>query len=72
MDKGRLEAFNDGVIAIIITITALLIEPPKGAAFDDLKETLPLILVYPVATAWVGKTNYASGADNHLRGSKSG
>lgn len=83
MDNGRLEAFSDGVIAIIITITVLLIEPPKGENLTDLTEILPLVLVYtvsfimigtnwanhfylftlsfyPVATAWAGKTNFAS------------
>ncbi|MBR1444248.1 MAG: DUF1211 domain-containing protein [Firmicutes bacterium] len=59
MDKGRLEAFSDGVIAIIITITALLIEPPKGSTFNDLKEILPLILVYTVSFIMIG-TNWAN------------
>ncbi|MBQ1378534.1 MAG: DUF1211 domain-containing protein, partial [Erysipelotrichaceae bacterium] len=35
MDKGRLEAFSDGVIAIIITITALLIDLPEGDGWSD-------------------------------------
>ena len=36
MDKGRLEAFSDGVIAIIITITILLIDLPDGNDWPDL------------------------------------
>lgn len=59
MDKGRLEAFSDGVIAIIITITVLLIEPPKGVAWSDLQEILPLVLVYTVSFIMIG-TNWAN------------
>lgn len=59
MDKGRLEAFSDGVIAIIITITVLLIEAPKGASWADLQEILPLVLVYAVSFLMIG-TNWAN------------
>ncbi len=59
MDKGRLEAFSDGVIAIIITITVLLIEPPKGENLSDLTEILPLVLVYTVSFIMIG-TNWAN------------
>lgn len=45
------------MIAIIITITVLLIEPPKGPSFEDLKEILPLILVYIVSFIMIG-TNW--------------
>ncbi len=72
MDKGRLEAFSDGVIAIIITITVLLIEPPKGASFGDLKEILPLVVVYIVSFIMIG-TNWANHhhllkTTNHING----
>lgn len=59
MDKGRLEAFSDGVIAIIITITVLLIEPPKGNSLSDLMELMPLIKVYTVSFIMIG-TNWAN------------
>lgn len=59
MDKGRLEAFSDGVIAIIITITVLLIEAPEGASWADLQEILPLVLVYAVSFLMIG-TNWAN------------
>ena len=59
MDNGRLEAFSDGVIAIIITITVLLIEPPKGENLTDLTEILPLVLVYTVSFIMIG-TNWAN------------
>lgn len=58
MDKGRLETFSDEIIAIIITIMVLLIEPPKGNDFNFLKELFHLISVYFVSfvmasTYWV-------------------
>ena len=40
MNKGRMEAFSDGVIAIIITIMVLELTPPEGASLSAL---LPLI-----------------------------
>lgn len=41
MTKGRLEAFTDGVLAIIITIMVLELKVPHGGSFDDLKPLLP-------------------------------
>ena len=43
MDKGRMEAFSDGVIAIIITIMVLGIAAPDGATLRDLLRLLPAI-----------------------------
>ncbi|SHN27721.1 TMEM175 family protein [Mucilaginibacter sp. OK098] len=43
MEKGRLEAFSDGVIAIIITIMVLELKVPHGA---DIKSLLPLLPVF--------------------------
>lgn len=49
MEKGRLEAFSDGVIAIIITIMVLEIKMP-GAHHDTLQSLIPL---YPVFICYV-------------------
>ena len=54
MNKGRLEAFSDGVIAIVITITVLLIQPPNGNDWNALKEIFPLISIYFVSFIMVG------------------
>jgi uncharacterized membrane protein len=44
MTKGRLEAFTDGVVAIIITIMVLEIKVPHGADMETLKAVLPIFL----------------------------
>ena len=61
MTKGRLEAFSDGVIAIIITITILEIGLPDGNDMPALIATLPLCLLsfQPVTTGWGGKSVFA-------------
>lgn len=46
MTKGRLEAFTDGVLAIIITIMVLELKVPHGGSFEDLKSLLPVFLSY--------------------------
>jgi uncharacterized membrane protein len=48
MGTGRLEAFSDGVIAIIITITIMVLElkAPHGAGFDALLPIIPVFLSY--------------------------
>ncbi len=46
MRKGRLEAFSDGVIAIIITIMVLELRPPHGAEFSALVEVMPQFFAY--------------------------
>ncbi|HPF97021.1 MAG: DUF1211 domain-containing protein [Mangrovimonas sp.] len=46
MTKGRLEAFTDGVLAIIITIMVLELKVPHGENFEDLKPLLPIFLSY--------------------------
>ena len=46
MKKGRLEAFTDGVLAIIITIMVLELKVPQGENFEDLKPLLPIFLSY--------------------------
>lgn len=54
MSKSRLEAFSDGVFAIIITITVLQMEVPKGADWNSLKSVLPLFLTYIFSFTMVG------------------
>jgi uncharacterized membrane protein len=46
VSRGRLEAFSDGVIAILITIMVLDLRPPAGSGFGDLHPLLPKLLVY--------------------------
>ena len=44
MEKNRLEAFSDGVLAIIITIMVLELKVPHGADLVELKPLLPVFL----------------------------
>src|SRR4051794_493947 len=46
MSPKRLEAFSDGVIAIIITIMVLELRPPDGSGFDELRPLVPKVLAY--------------------------
>jgi len=46
MNKNRMEAFSDGVLAIIITIMVLEIKVPRGSDFESLKPLLPIIISY--------------------------
>ena len=59
MTKGRLEAFSDGVIAIIITITILEIGLPEGNDIHALITILPLVICYLISFIMVG-TNWAN------------
>ncbi|NVO07280.1 MAG: DUF1211 domain-containing protein [Rhodoferax sp.] len=54
MNKSRLEAFSDGVIAIIITIMVLEIKVPHGEHFADLLPLWPVFLSYVLSFANVG------------------
>jgi len=54
MGKGRLEAFSDGVIAIIITIMVLELKAPHGAGFDSLLPVIPIFLSYVLSFMYVG------------------
>ena len=54
MSKGRLEAFSDGVMAIIITIMVLELRPPQGAGLDDLKPLLPRFTSYVLSFTFLG------------------
>jgi uncharacterized membrane protein len=46
MTKSRLEAFSDGVIAIIITIMVLELKIPHGAAWSDITPLIPVFISY--------------------------
>ncbi|HEX4586118.1 MAG TPA: TMEM175 family protein [Burkholderiaceae bacterium] len=54
MGKGRLEAFSDGVIAVIITIMVLELKVPRGAQLDDLLELVPVFFSYVLSYLYVG------------------
>jgi len=54
MEKGRLEAFSDGVIAIIITIMVLEMKVPHGADWATLVPLLPVFLCYLLSFLYVG------------------
>lgn len=53
MSKGRLEAFSDGVFAIIITIMVLELHAPEGATFAALKPVLPKFISYILSFIYV-------------------
>src|SRR5579872_4607556 len=54
MGKGRLEAFSDGVIAIIITIMVLEMHVPRGEDLHALAPVLPVFLSYVLSFVYVG------------------
>ncbi|MGH2645360.1 MAG: TMEM175 family protein, partial [Chitinophagaceae bacterium] len=51
---NRVEAFSDGVFAVIITIMVLEMKIPHGSNLADLKQTLPVFLVYILSFIYVG------------------
>ncbi len=54
MKKGRLEAFSDGVLAIIITIMVLEIEAPEGYMLSDLEQLLNIFVSYVISFLFIG------------------
>jgi uncharacterized membrane protein len=54
MGKGRLEAFSDGVLAIIITIMVLKLKVPHGYSLHDLLPLLPVFFSYVLSFVYVG------------------
>jgi uncharacterized membrane protein len=54
MDKNRLEAFSDGVIAIIITIMVLEMKVPLGSGVSALHPLLPVFLSYVLSFVYIG------------------
>jgi uncharacterized membrane protein len=60
MTRGRLEAFSDAVIAIVMTIMVLELVPPHGATLEDLAPLAPIFLAYVLSF-----TNLAIYWNNH-------
>ena len=54
MNKTRLEAFSDGVLAIIITILVLELKVPHGDTFATLTQLLPVFLAYVLSFVYLG------------------
>ena len=54
MNKGRVEAFSDGVFAILITIMVLELHAPEGNTFDALKPLLPKFMSYVLSFIYLG------------------
>ncbi len=54
MNSSRLEAFSDGVLAIIITIMVLELKVPHGTELSDLAPVLPVFLSYVLSFIYVG------------------
>jgi uncharacterized membrane protein len=72
MSKGRLEAFSDGVLAIIITVMVLELRPPQGEDEISLRALVPLLLSYTlsflfVAIYWVNHHHLLQAA-RHVNG----
>ena len=53
MDRDRLTAFTDGVVAVIITIMVLQMSPPHGARIADLARLYPVFLSYVLSFVYV-------------------
>ena len=54
MSTGRMEAFSDGVIAILITVMVLELPTPHGTTWSALHDDLPLLLCYVLSFAYLG------------------
>ncbi len=54
MNKTRMEAFSDGVLAIVITIMVLELKVPHGASRENLRELAPTFLAYVLSFIYVG------------------
>ena len=54
MSKNRLEAFSDGVLAILITIMVLELKVPHGETLDALTPLLPVFLTYVLSFVYLG------------------
>ena len=54
MGKGRLEAFSDGVIAVLITIMVLELKVPHGVDWETLRPLVPVLLTYVLSFVYLG------------------
>jgi uncharacterized membrane protein len=54
MSRARLEAFSDGVIAILITIMVLELKVPRGTSWEALQPLLPVFLTYVLSFVYLG------------------
>src|SRR3954471_11319797 len=54
MSTGRLEAFSDGVIAILITIMVLELHSPHGTSWAALRDQFPVLLAYLLSFVYLG------------------
>jgi uncharacterized membrane protein len=54
MSPARLEAFSDGVLAVIITIMVLELRPPERADLDSLENLVPGLLIYVLSFTFIG------------------
>ena len=54
MERDRLTAFTDGVLAVIITIMVLEMKPPHGTGLADLAELAPVFLSYLLSFVYIG------------------
>ena len=54
MNKGRLEAFSDGVLAVIITIMVLEMKSPHGTSLVALRPLIPVLLSYVLSFVYIG------------------
>ncbi|MEZ5063785.1 MAG: TMEM175 family protein [bacterium] len=54
MEKNRLEAFSDGVLAIVITIMVLEMKVPHGDTLESLRPVLPVFLGYVLSFVYLG------------------
>lgn len=73
MGKGRLEAFSDGVLAIIITIMVLEMKVPHGHSLSSLKPLLPVFISYLLSFINIGiywnNHHHMLHAAHHINGS---
>jgi uncharacterized membrane protein len=54
MSKGRMEAFSDGVLAVVITIMVLELKTPQGTSLASLRPVVPVLLSYVLSFVYVG------------------
>ena len=67
-EPGRLEAFSDGVLAVIITIMVLELRPPHGSELRAVLQTLPAVSIYALSFIFIGI--YWNNHHHMLRASK--